>query len=345
MPWLRTDDGFPEHPKSDALAAHFGDDWQSLNLAFAAWHHMGCDCAARRTDGAFNTARAYRVMRAPREAVDRALAGLLKVGLLERRADCLVFHDWSDYQPTRAQIDADREAKTARQQRWRDGRGSKDVDAKETGARRNVDGAVDASTQPSVDASRDGAVDAAPSPPVPSQPNPTQDNSSPAAVASPTLPAQATVTTLALNLDEPTPPKPAKAKRTPKPPADPPPFSIGAAFEALASSAGGRFAAGLDVDWTRGIRIAVAKRVRQYPDLAAWGLVGEWLAAGGDRFRGVLGPSWAASTALADAMARAREWDATGRTAMAGAPANSGQTLSHGPDAWSSAAKRNGVAL
>ena len=169
---------------------------------------------------------------------------------------------------------------------------------------------------------------------------------SPAAVAPSVLPSAATVTTLALDLGEPTTaaPKPAKTKRTPKP-ADPPPFGIGDAFEALASSAGGRFAAGLAGDWTKGVRIAVAKSARQYPDLAAWRLVGEWLAAGGDRFRGVLGPSWAASTALADAMARAREWDATGRPALAGAPANSGQTLSHGPDAWSSAAKRNGVAL
>lgn len=171
---------------------------------------------------------------------------------------------------------------------------------------------------------------------------------SPAAVAPSALPAQATVAPLALDLDEPTPPKPTKAKRAPKPPADPPPFSIGAAFGALASSAGGRFAAGLDGDWAKGLRIAAAQRVRQYPDLAAWGLVGEWLAAGGDRFRGVLGPSWAASTALADAMARAREWDATGRPALAGGPANSGQTTSlvrSEPDAWSAAAKRNGVAL
>ena len=173
----------------------------------------------------------------------------------------------------------------------------------------------------------------------------TTEELSPAAVAPSVLPSAATVTTLALDLGEPTAAsKPAKTKRAPKP-ADPPPFGIGDAFEALASSAGGRFAAGLDGDWTKGVRIAVAKSARQYPDLAAWRLVGEWLAAGGDRFRGVLGPSWAASTALADAMARAREWDATGRPALAGAPANSGQTLSHGPDAWSSAAKRNGVAL
>jgi hypothetical protein len=156
------------------------------------------------------------------------------------------------------------------------------------------------------------------------------------------------VAPLALDLDDPTPTKPAKAKRTPKPPADPPPFSIGDAFEALASSAGGRFAAGVEGDWTRGVRIAVAKNVRQYPDLGAWRLVGEWLAAGGDRFRGVLGPSWAASGALADTMARAREWDATGRPALAGSPATFGQTPSQAraePDIWTRAAAKQGVVL
>ena len=168
MTWLRTDDGFPEHPKCDALAEHFGDDWQTLNLAFAIWHHMGCDCAARRTDGVFNVSRAYRVVRAPRSAIDSALAGLVKVGLLERRADCLVFHDWAQYQPTRAQLDAEREAKNARQARWREGV------AKTPEKKRGVDDAVDASTRPSVDgdvdASGDGRVDGAPSRPVPTRP-------------------------------------------------------------------------------------------------------------------------------------------------------------------------------
>jgi len=162
---------------------------------------------------------------------------------------------------------------------------------------------------------------------------------SPAAVAPLALAAQATV--------DPAPTKPAKTPRAKKP-ADPPPFSIGDAFEALASSAGGRFAAGVEGDWTRGVRIAVARSVRQYPDLGAWRLVGEWLAAGGDRFRGVLGPSWAASGALADTMARAREWDATGRPALAGSPATFGQTPSQAraePDIWTRAAAKQGVVL
>ena len=80
MTWHRSDDGFPEHPKSDALAEHFGDDWATCAVAFMAWHHMGCDCAARRTDGVFNASRARRVVRAPSEVVDRALAALVKVG-------------------------------------------------------------------------------------------------------------------------------------------------------------------------------------------------------------------------------------------------------------------------
>jgi len=172
---------------------------------------------------------------------------------------------------------------------------------------------------------------------------------SPAAVAPSALPAQATVAPLALDLDDPKPtPTKATKPRTTKPAADPPPFSIGDAFEALASSAGGRFAAGVEGDWTRGVRIAVAKSVRQYPDLGAWRLVGEWLAAGGDRFRGVLGPSWAASGALADTVARAREWDATGRPALAGGPATFGQTPSQArtsPDIWTLAAAKQGVVL
>jgi hypothetical protein len=160
--WLRTDDGFPEHPKSDALAEHFGDDWQTLNLAFATWHHMGCDCAARRTDGEFSAPRAYRVIRAPREVIDRAIAGLVEVGLIERRGDRFVFHDWSEYQPTRAQLEEEKAAKTARQQRWRAGKSPRDS--------HGVDGAVDASTSRLVD----GAVDSAPSRPVPTRPDPSE---------------------------------------------------------------------------------------------------------------------------------------------------------------------------
>lgn len=93
---------------------------------------------------------------------------------------------------------------------------------------------------------------------------------------------------------------------------NPPPFSIGAAFEFIASTANGRFIPGVERDWGGGVRIAVAKLIRTYPTREEWECLGRWLAAGGDNFRKVIGPSWAASTACADAMARAREWQAKG---------------------------------
>ena len=202
MTWHRSDDGFPEHPKSDALAAHFGDDWATCAVAFMAWHHMGCDCAARRTDGVFSAPRAYRVVRAPRVVIDRALEGLLKVGFLDKHRDGYVFHDWSEYQPTRAELDAERAAKTERQQRWR-----KNLRGKAA----SVDGAVDASTprrvDGAVDASVDGGVDGAPS-----RPDPTTSQSTPNGV----LPAQ--------RGDRATPDaksKPSKADAPPPPPGTP----------------------------------------------------------------------------------------------------------------------------
>lgn len=176
MTWHRSDDGFPEHPKCDALAEHFGDDWATCNVAFATWHHMGCDCAARRTDGVFNASRAHRVVRAPREVIDRALAGLLKVGLLDKHRDGFVFHDWAVYQPTRAELDAERAAKTERQKRWRENH-PKNRGTVDGGVDASRDGHVDASTQRLTDdgrrvasASVDGGVDAAPSRPVPTRP-------------------------------------------------------------------------------------------------------------------------------------------------------------------------------
>lgn len=164
----------------------------------------------------------------------------------------------------------------------------------------------------------------------------------------PTSPASATTPpALPIDLGDPTPPKAKSAPRkasTPKPAKPPPPFNIAAAFEALATASDGRFAPGIDRDWTDGIRIAVAKRIRQYPDLAEWRLVGSWLLAGGDGYRESLGPSWAASNGLPDAMARAREWKAKGGDVIAArftpaAPPDPADAV------WAAAARKVGVAL
>lgn len=326
MTWAKFCDGFLDHPK--VLRA--GEDASNLFMRGCIW------CNKHLTDGAIPR-EALRALTARRDAATLA-AKLVSVRLWEETADGWQVHDWSDHNPTRESVEGRREKTREKVASWREKRGNAAGNAA-------CNHGCNPVTCEECNPVRNRVSNHAP---VPTRPDPStsQDTKtlSPAAVASPTLPAQATVTTLALGLDEPTPPKPAKPKRAPKPPADPPPFGIGDAFEALASSAGGRFASGLDVDWTRGVRIAVAKSARQYPDLAAWRLVGEWLAAGGDRFRGVLGPSWAASTALADAMARAREWDATGRPAITGG-AQSPALMRAEPDAWSRAAGLDGVVL
>jgi len=200
MPWFKSDDGFPEHPKSDALAEHFGDDWPTLNLAFATWHHMGCDCASRGTDGVFSSARAYRVMRAPREAIDAAVAGLLAVGLLEATEGAFVFHDWHHYQPSTAEVAAKREevsrkraeagrkggrksgeARAATKQNEANGKqtGSKPAKQNEANGQANDEAKHAANALPVGDRSKTEASgrsnDEAPSRPVPSRP--VEDNS------------------------------------------------------------------------------------------------------------------------------------------------------------------------
>ena len=211
MPWFKSDDGFPEHPKSDALAEHFGADWPTLNLAFATWHHMGCDCASRGTDGAFSSARAYRVMRAPREAVDAAVAGLLAVGLLEASEGAFVFHDWHHYQPSNVEVAAKREevsrkraeagrkggrksgeARAGSKQNEANGKqtGSKQPKQNEANGQANDEANLAANALPVGDRSKTEASgrsnDEAPSRPVPSRP--VEDNSPPGSAEGATAP-------------------------------------------------------------------------------------------------------------------------------------------------------------
>lgn len=119
MTWARTDDDFPEHVKIDLLERLSGS-WQAYAAARTVWHDLLCDCARRRTDGAFDRARAHRVVRLPPEVVDKAIGHLVAVRLFEEvGTDAWVFHDWTDYQPTKAELDEDRKANARRQAEWR----------------------------------------------------------------------------------------------------------------------------------------------------------------------------------------------------------------------------------
>lgn len=123
--------------------------------------------------------------------------------------------------------------------------------------------------------------------------------------------------------DDPAPPPPPPAKPAPKRRAsskpktdDPPPFSIDAAIDAIASAAGSRFEVGDKAAWDKGHIIATRKMIRRFPDLSTWSLVGEWLRAGGDAFRGPVTIEWTAEAHFSTAVMLAKRWHADGRPAI-----------------------------
>ena len=119
MTWFRVDDALPEHAKVDRLEAVTGGGYPYA-AARLVWLDLGCDCSARLTDGAFDTARALRVVRLPKAVVLRALENLAAAGLIVSRGENLwAFHDWLDYQPSRSSVLAQRDAAKERQRESR----------------------------------------------------------------------------------------------------------------------------------------------------------------------------------------------------------------------------------
>ncbi|MCC9307733.1 hypothetical protein LN042_11595 [Kitasatospora sp. RB6PN24] len=143
MPWVRLDDRFPSHRKVRLLS----------DAAFRLYVSAICWSAENLTDGVIKTAELRLVgdVRAARKRAEE----LVNCGLWEELSGVgWRIHDYHEYNPTAEQVRADRKAKTARQQRWRE---------KKNGQRPSSNGDdVDASTDASHDASHDGAGDAAP---------------------------------------------------------------------------------------------------------------------------------------------------------------------------------------
>ena len=201
MTWFRMDDGFAAHPKVERLRRATRGDDLAFSAAVTTWTMMGTDCAARRTDGEFSTDRATRVVLLSPAVVAAALEALVGVGLLERAGDEeWRFHDWSDYQPTREELEGERKANADRQKEWRrrqrEARAAKEAErhAVSNGVRNGVtDGVTNAernavvsremsreTVSPDLSTPRNGA----PSRPVPSQPK-TEDIHVPEAPATP----------------------------------------------------------------------------------------------------------------------------------------------------------------
>lgn len=143
MPWGRFDDEYPHNRKIRKLS----HEAFRLDVSGILWaNKYGTDGFIADDDLPLVCTEVRRAERCAEELANR--------GRWERVHGGWYIHDFLDYNPSAEQVAADREARTNRQQRWRERRrASRNGD---------VDASTDASHDESDDASRNGAVTPAP---------------------------------------------------------------------------------------------------------------------------------------------------------------------------------------
>lgn len=117
MTWFKVDDTFHAHPKVMAASP----------AALGLWVVAGSWSAQALTEGRIPRHVLPRLM----PKWDRYARELVALGLWEETEDGFVFHDWADYNPTRAEALAQRERKAAggslgNHRRWHEARGKVD---------------------------------------------------------------------------------------------------------------------------------------------------------------------------------------------------------------------------
>lgn len=133
MTWFRLDDGWLMHPKVQS-AGHYGR---------ALWMAGGLHCAAQLTDGRIEKG-IVRVLAAQAEVPVSAAKKLVAAGLWIDEGDHYQMHDYLDYQPSKEQVEAERERwRSSKQRRRKRGGNPEGVPQVST-----VDTGVDSSENP-----------------------------------------------------------------------------------------------------------------------------------------------------------------------------------------------------
>lgn len=104
MPWFKVDDTFPHHAKVMSAG----------NAAIGLWVRAGAWSMQQLTDG-FVPTHVARQLGTRTEA-----ARLVDNGLWIEKDDGYLFHEWEQRQPSRVQVEADRNAARERQRRGRE---------------------------------------------------------------------------------------------------------------------------------------------------------------------------------------------------------------------------------
>lgn len=103
MVWARLDDQFHAHPKLAELDPDLMLAAVGLHTLVLSW------CASQLTDGHVPAAQVRRLAGQP---VENLTAELVRVGLWEKATKAFIVHDYLDYNPSRAQVVAERERKS-----------------------------------------------------------------------------------------------------------------------------------------------------------------------------------------------------------------------------------------
>ncbi|MFF8839605.1 hypothetical protein [Streptomyces sp. NPDC015130] len=141
MPWVRLDDRFPSHRKVALLS----------DRAFRLYVSALCWSSENLTEGRILEKELPLVARI--RGHKTAAAELEAAGLWDRAEVGWVIHDYLEYNPDRAKVQAEREANAARQQAWRD-RKKAEREAKRNGDRNGVTPTPDSAPDDTTDARR-----------------------------------------------------------------------------------------------------------------------------------------------------------------------------------------------
>lgn len=157
MSWFKLDDGWASHPKVQAASKD----------ARLAWIAIGLHCARHATDGFVTRKEAELCANSIGTRPKLALDSLETVGLLDPVDGGYQIHNWSRYQPSRADVVAAREARRAaareaNHRRWHVGRNVVDPTCTHCGQPQSTDQTTDVPEGQSTDRSRESPVPSRP---------------------------------------------------------------------------------------------------------------------------------------------------------------------------------------
>lgn len=105
MTWFRVDDELLDNPKVEALHEALVDQENVLHAAMHIWLVAGVHSARNLLDGKVREAKLRQLSQASAKVFASAVDALVSAGLMRRDAGSVELHDWSQWNPTREQVE------------------------------------------------------------------------------------------------------------------------------------------------------------------------------------------------------------------------------------------------